>query len=193
MVKKRVKRTKTTRKISRKLSSNKISKSSRNFDNTPINKIPVSLKIISILFYIVGVLAIAFGVFFVVAGFMAPSLMDSLGTPEEIVQKIAQTDPNIKISVDDISTIISMLPVLFAVAGVVLIALGILYVFIGRGLINRKQWAKVLAILFVALGIIRSIFAIFGGRILSGIIWLAIFIILEYYIAFDEKSKKFFK
>ncbi|GEM_PF-2153994 len=187
MVKKRAKKAKPIRKVSSK-SSVRSNNQKRTFDN-----VPLSVKIISILFYVVGALGIAFGIFFVIAGLMAPSLMSSLGTPEDIVQKITQANPSVQISVDEVSNLISILPVLFAGAGIVLIALGVLYIFIGRGLIGRKQWAKVLAILFVALGIVKSVISLFGGRVISGIIWLVIFVVIEYYLSFDEQSKKFFR
>ncbi|MEK6873936.1 MAG: DUF2127 domain-containing protein [Nanoarchaeota archaeon] len=182
MAKKRVKRS------SKRTVTKSVAKIQPNLSN-----IPTGIKIISIIFYVVGALAIAFGVFFVVAAFMVPSLMGSLGTPEELVQKLTQANPGIQVSVADVNSLLSILPVLFAVAGVVLIILGILDVFIGRGLIGGKQWAKVLAILFVALGIVQSVFSIMRGRIISGIIWLVIFIVIEYYLGFDEKSKKFFR
>ncbi|MBS3072585.1 hypothetical protein J4477_02000 [Candidatus Pacearchaeota archaeon] len=186
MVKKRVR--KAVKKSLRKTSLKKDSILSRKFDN-----IPLSIKIISILFYVAGALALAFGIFFIISVFMIPNLVRSLGTPEEIIQIITESNPGVQITVDDLSNLISILPVLFAGAGIVLIALGILYIFIGRGLISRKQWAKVLAVLFVALGIVQSVISLFGGRIVSGIVWLAIFITIEYYLAFDEQSKKFFR
>lgn len=80
----------------------------------------------------------------------------------------------------------------FIVLGIVMLGLGVLSIFIGRGLWKGQNWARIVSIIFLALGIISSISYIIGGKIMSGIIYLIIYAAIAAYLLFNKKVKQAF-
>jgi hypothetical protein len=76
--------------------------------------------------------------------------------------------------------------VLFIVLGIIFIGLAILDYFIARGLLNGRNWARILLIIFAALGLLGSLhpFSI-GSLVIEGlIIW---------YLGFYKPAVNYFK
>lgn len=139
-------------------------------------EIPVGVKIIAVLYYIGAVLGVIFGILFLVGAGL-------------------------------IGTVASQIPIiglfgsgLFVVAGIILIGLGVLGFFMGRGLWKGKNWARILAIIFAGLGVIMAIVAMFTtqigvnitGQIASQIVNLAINLVIGGYLLFSKKVKAAF-
>jgi len=76
--------------------------------------------------------------------------------------------------------------VLFIVLGIVFIGLSILDYFIARGLWNGKNWARILMLIFAALGVLSSLwpFNIAGLAIDGLIVW---------YLGFYKPAVNYFK
>ncbi len=81
---------------------------------------------------------------------------------------------------------------IFIVLGVIMLALGILSIFIGRGLWKGQNWARIVSIIFLTLGIISSVVSVIGGKIMSGIIYLIIYVAIAAYLLFNKKVKQAF-
>ena len=137
-------------------------------ENIGTKNIPVGVKIISVLYYIGAVLGVIFGILFLVgAGFMG---------------SIASQIPLIGI----------LGAGLFVFGGIILIILGVLGFFIGRGLWKGKNWIRIVAIIFSCLGIIMAIFLIAGGSIFNGIFNLLVQGLVSGYLMFDSSVKEAF-
>jgi len=88
------------------------------------------------------------------------------------------------------------LPQLFgALAGALIIVISILslifsifWIFVSRALWNHRNWARIVVIVFAALGLISSLFSM-----PSGILSLLIDGAIVYFLGFDEKVKGLFK
>lgn len=125
------------------------------------SKRPVGVTILMVLAYIGAVLAVIGGI----AMFVGGGFLSSLST------------------VPGVSALIGAGAV---VMGIVLIALGVLYYFIAKGLGDGKNWARIVTLVFSALGFIGSIWPIsIVGLIINGvIIW---------YLWFNKEAVAYFK
>jgi len=74
----------------------------------------------------------------------------------------------------------------FIIIGLVAIALGVLDIFIGKGLWNGKNWARILVLVFSVLGLLGSItsFSLVNLVISAVIIW---------YLGFNKEAIAYFK
>ena len=130
-------------------------------------KIPIGIKIVSILFYVVAV-------------------MNLIGGISLIIQQASvsqQENAPFSFSLDNTkTTIIYIFNLTWA---------GLSF-FVGRGLWKGQKWARITAILFLTLTIVISVIQMTQGTLLLGlpiILYLAIGI----YLFFDKKVKKFFE
>ena len=145
---------------------------------TPTSGAPTLVKIISVLAYIdAGFLAlmaigsIIGGIVFMSGGSLGAGLGDTLGA---IVGLFA-----------------SLAGVMFLVLGVICIPFAILYFFIGKGLWNGKNWARVVTIVFSLLGVLISIISLIQGSWGSILILLVNGAIAGYFL-FSKEAKGFF-
>ncbi len=76
------------------------------------------------------------------------------------------------------------------VAGIIEIAIGILVFFVGKGLWNGKNWARITALVFAILGILQGLATLIIG---VGIISLIISGLILWYLGFNKDAKKYFK
>ena len=74
------------------------------------------------------------------------------------------------------------------VAAVVIIILGIFAIFVSRALWNHKNWARIVVIIFAALGAVSSLLAL-----PSGIIGLLIDGAILYFLGFEKTVVSLFK
>lgn len=123
--------------------------------------VPTGAKVISVLYYIGAVLGIILGLLFLLGA----------GALESIAEQIP---------------LLAVLGAgLFVLGGIILIALGILGFFIGRGLWKGRNWVRVVAIILACLGFITAIFSFdILGIIIHGII--------GGYLLFSTRVKKAF-
>lgn len=130
-------------------------------------QVPTGVKIISVLYYIGAGLSILFGLLFLVgAGFMGIlasqiPLLGLLGSG------------------------------LFVVVGIVVIGLGVLSIFIGRGLWKGKNWARIVAIIFSVLGILSGLYSIVKGSY-SSLLGMVINLVIGGYLMFNSAVKSAF-
>ncbi len=130
--------------------------------------VPVGIKVISVLYYIGAVLTALFGVLsFVGAGMMGSVLGDS-----PLAGMMGSG--------------------LFVFLGIVFIAFGVLYFFIGRGLWLAQNWARIVAGIFAVIGLLYAILALIGGAIGMGILYLVVNGLIGWYLFFNEDVKDAF-
>lgn len=129
---------------------------------------PTGVKIISIWHYFGGILAILLGILsFIVAGMIGSESMDI--------------------------PVLGVLGVgLLIVGGLILVAFGIVILFVGRGLWKGKSWARTVAIIFAGIGILFSIFAMIAGDISGNLPNVVINGVIGGYLLFNQKVKDFF-
>ncbi len=130
--------------------------------------VPTGVKVIAVLYYIGAVLGIIFGLLFLVGA-------------------------------GAIGSIASQIPVLgalgaglFVVGGIILIGLGVLGFFVGRGLWKARPWARIVVIIFAALGILMAVISMIQGSIASNIFNLVIQLIIGGYLLFSNNVKQAF-
>ncbi len=126
------------------------------------NQMPVLVKVISVLYYIGAVLSAIFGILMLIgAGIL------------------------------DLSSLIPFLGAgLFIVGAIIFIALAVLGFFVGRGLWNGKNWARIVAIVLAVLGVINAIYSIATG--MGGIISLILHALIGGYLWFSKDVKQVF-
>jgi len=87
----------------------------------------------------------------------------------------------------DIGTIITTLGAIgFIVLGIIFIVLSILDYFIARGLLNGKNWARILMLIFAALGVLSSLWPF-------NIVSLIIDGLIIWYLGFYKPAVGYFK
>jgi hypothetical protein len=127
--------------------------------------VPTGVKIISIFYYIGAVFGVLFGILFLVSGGIIAEQIPLLGLIGGFV---------------------------FIIFGLVLLSLGILGIFIGRGLWKGRNWARILAIIFAVLGILLAVASFWQGMVFSGITNLFVNGLIGGYLLFSKKVKDVF-
>jgi hypothetical protein len=132
------------------------------------SKIPVEVKVISVLYYVLAVLSLIFGILFLVGA-------GAIGEYTQQIPALAVLGTG-----------------LFIVLGIIVIAFAVLDFFIGRGLWKGKNWARIIAIIIAILGFISALLSLVDGQFLS-IISLVIHGLIGGYLLFSKEVKKTFK
>ena len=79
-----------------------------------------------------------------------------------------------------------------AIVGVFVIALGIFGIFLNLGLWRHRNWARIVTIVFAALGIIGALMNFVAGSIGSGVFSLIVDGFLIWFYAFNAGTKELF-
>ena len=87
---------------------------------------------------------------------------------------------------------IPFLAALGVVGGIIFLAFGIVSFFIGRGLWQGKDWARIIAIVFAAIGLLSSLLTI-AGSLVGGLIGLILHGAIIWYLMFNKEGKNAFK
>ena len=137
-------------------------------------EIPTGVKVISVLYYVLAALTALGGVMMLVmgAGFGVLAGRGGLGA---IVGAIGVG--------------------VFIVAGIIAIAFGILEFFVARGLWNARNWARIVAIIFSAIGILGALGVVGGtmvGGIISNLFWLVVNALIGGYLLLSKEAKAVF-
>jgi len=130
--------------------------------------VPTGVKVIAVLYYIGAVLGVIFGLLFLVGA----GLMGSIANQIPLLGALGGA--------------------LFVVGGIILIGLGVLGFFVGRGLWKAKPWARIVAIIFAALGILMAVISMVQGNIASNIFNLVIQLVIGGYLLFSNSVKEAF-
>ncbi|MBI4116837.1 hypothetical protein HY449_03785 [Candidatus Pacearchaeota archaeon] len=133
---------------------------------------PLGVKIISVLYLLVGVLAFLFGILLIAGSFPAG-------------EKVWETILGYNI-----------LPWLIVLEGIIFTPLGIFIFFVGRGLQKGKNWARIMTIIVSILGFLFADYLLselmIFRVIIEKIISLAINIVIPAYLFFNQTAKEFF-
>src|SRR3989344_2509164 len=125
-----------------------------------VSEMPTGVKVISVLYYICAAFAVLFGLLLMAGAGFIGNLMKSV-------------------------PLLSFLGTGFFLAiGLVLIAFGVLDFFVGRGLWNGRNWARIIVIIFSALGILGGLSSLLRFN-LSGIGGFVVHAIIVYYLGFS--------
>lgn len=129
--------------------------------------VPTGVKVISVFYYIGAAFGILFGLLLLIGSGIISSLLGS---------------------------VLGVLGAgLFIFAGLILLALGVFGIFIGRGLWKARHWARVVAIIFACLGILMAVIIIaLGGSIASNLFNLIIQGIIGGYLFLNKSVKQAF-
>ena len=130
--------------------------------------VPTGVKIISVLYYIGAVLGIIFGLLFLVGA----GAIGSIANKIPVLGAIGAG--------------------LFVVGGIILIGLGVLGFFVGRGLWKARPWARIIAIIFAVLGILMTVISMIKESIASNIVNLVIQLVIGGYLLFSNSVKEAF-
>ncbi len=127
--------------------------------------VPTGVKVIAVLYYIGAALGVILGLVFLAgAGVMGSFLKQ-------------------------IPVIGALGAGLFAVGAIVLIAFAVLGFFVGKGLWHARPWARIVAIVLAALGVLTALFSMFGGNIGSNIVNFIIELVIGGYLLLAKSCK----
>ena len=132
-----------------------------------VKVMPTGVKIISVLYYIGAVLCALFGLLFMAGAGLAGALLKSI-------------------------PFLSVLGAgFFVILGILFVGFGVLDFFVGRGLWKCKNWARIVAIIFSALGILNGLASLIHFSIF-GLAMLAVQVLIVWYLAFSPEGKAAF-
>ena len=156
-------------------------------------EIPISIKVISILFYVVAALSLLYGVILVGVGVLGNNYIENV-SEEEILNSIRELSPEAvpeleNLNIEDVRAGLKLLIIFGSLFGIIS---GLLLFIIGKNLWKGKRWAWITSIVFLTLILLKHFVEVFQGKSLS-IAWTAIIVVILYFLAFDVKSKTYFK
>jgi len=127
------------------------------------------VKIISILGYIGAAFGILFGLVLLFGGSFILSMLPLTEMPQ-FVGPLASA--------------------LIIVLSIVLLIFSVFWIFVAKSLWHHQNWARIIVIIFAALGALQSLVTILSG---SGIVSLLIDGAIIYFLGFDETVKGLFR
>lgn len=129
---------------------------------------PAGIKVISILYYIGSAIAALTGLMMIFgASFFIQTFAETAGLPEAGAGIIR-------------------------IVGVISIAVGIISFFIAKNIGRGKNWARITAIVFAAIGALQAVIEMINGAGTS-IVILALDAFIIYYLGFSKEGKGYFK
>lgn len=137
--------------------------------------VPLGVKTISVLYYVGAVFSLILSI-----SFILDFVLFDEGADSSVGQLVYQYEPF------DLMSILT-------IASFIMIVLGVLGFFVGRGLWKARPWARIVAIIFSCLGIISAVSSINGGY--TSIVYYifdAILVISGCYLLFSTSVKKAF-
>ncbi len=131
---------------------------------------PAGVIVIAILYFIGAALCLIGGLLFIAGGGLLASMMSQSGQAGA-------------------SPLAGMMAGLGAVAGIVILAIGVIDLLVGIGLIKLKNWARIVAIVFSGigaavqlLGILTSLSHFNVGAMVFPVIFLGIYALIIWYL-----------
>lgn len=126
---------------------------------------PLGIKILAILSWITSAMCVLFAIFAIFGGYAFSTLLG------------ASLSAGL-----GLGGVLAFIMILFAV----------LNFFIGRGLWKGQNWARILLIIFLIIGVLLGLLALFGGAYITGILNLVINGLVGWYLLFNKKVKSAF-
>jgi len=156
--------------------------SKKTFNVPVISSVPVGVKIIAVLYYIIAVIFAIFGILLLIVAIFGKTFIENIPIPG----LTESAGPGFSIAL-----------LLIVGVGILLIAFGVLSFFVGKSLWKAKKWARIAAIILAALGVIVVILSLIpGGRIKMNISSLIINLVIQGfiigYLLFSKKVKETF-
>ena len=149
-------------------------------------EMPFWIKVLAVLDYIGAVCFILFGItLLILAPVIGKTGIDKI--QNEYIsgadyQQLLQNNPDLAKSTLELT--MAVLKGLTYI-GIVLIILGVIYFFIGRGLWKGKNWARIVESVFSVLGLILSLSSLFSGNFFS-IFSILINGLIAWYLLFNK-------
>jgi len=142
--------------------------------NVNYDRVPLGVKIISVIYYINAGLFALFGLLIAIG---ANAIVSYLVT-----------------AVPELATIkYGTLLAIGVLLGIIMIGIGVLSFFIGKGLWKLKQWARVLVLIFLVLGILSVIFSMMRSFEFANVVGIVIDVLIGGYLIFNKEVRKAFK
>ena len=130
---------------------------------------PTGVKVISILYYIGAVVMLLIGL-----GLMFGA---------ELLASLVPID----------ATTMALSSVILVIVGALFIPVAVLEFFIARGLWKGQPWARIVAIIFAAFGVLGGLSNLISGAIVGAIFNIVISGLIGYYLLLTNEVKKAFK
>jgi hypothetical protein len=133
----------------------------------PVRRRPLGVTILAILEILGGIFELVLAL-----GFFAIAALINL---TDIRQRIGTSVPD---------WVLNNAPLIFGILGVFFLVMAIISLVLGWAFLKGKNWARVLAIIFLVLSIIGNVLGIIGGvSIFSVLVSIALPIIIVYYLS----------
>ena len=177
MAKKRVKR---KSKSSPRSKSRVVKSKSRGYRvvNAKSGRVPGFVKAIAILYFLAAVFTILLGIILFLGGVFGTTIFSSVGA-DTLLQYTSGRN-----QID--SLFVPIILGSLTIVGIIFIAFGILHIFIGKGLWRGKQWARIVTIIFMILGLISGITSF-------DIFTIVVSLVIGSYLLFSRKVKAAFR
>lgn len=78
-------------------------------------------------------------------------------------------------------------------AGLLFVAVSILYYFLAKGLLNAKNWTRIVIGVMVSLGVVSGIIYMVKGAYIGSSFGILVNALIIWYLFFKDTTKKFFK
>lgn len=126
-------------------------------------EVPTGVKIISVFYYIFAVLTILVGVLALFLGGLLGGVFGAMGAGLAIL------------------------------VAVIVIAIGVVEIFVARGLWKGRKWARIIVIIFSILGVLEAITGLVQGNVVAvQIVWLLVNAVIGGYLWFSGSVKSAF-
>ena len=145
-------------------------------------EVPILVKILAILQILTSAAVTVGGVVLIVLGVLTLDPTSVQAQNSAVLDVMTQAYPSIT----------DYLGITLMIAGVAVFALGILGMFIAYGLWKGKNWARILAIIFMFLGVISNIVAMTQGSYISPAIGIIVDLAIISYLMFSSSVKAAF-
>jgi uncharacterized membrane protein (DUF2068 family) len=145
------------------------SKKTRKKNKSRLEKeLPVGVHMVSILSYIISIFLIFVGILcIIIASSNAEMLMASLG---------------------------EFGPVIIILLGALFLSIGVLGIFVGRGLQQGKPWARITAVVLLSTTTLLSIYNLYkNGDLETNIIFIVVSLLIMAYLIFSKEVNEIFK
>jgi len=149
--------------VARKKTKKRVSKKR----TSQAGKIPVLVKLISLLFYIIAFVILITGIIFFIGGIVGDSFAKVIDLESVLSTEGFEGDYSLLIAIIQSSLILG---------GLVLIILSVVDYFIARGLWKGRNWARIVVIIFAVIGFIGAlssldVFSMLLTGVVGGYLW----------------------
>ncbi len=146
--------------------------------------IPAGVRIISVFNYVISLILVLSGLAFLLGA--------GIFSSEDAQATVVRLFEDLSASTTIATSVAGMFSQILVAAGILSIMFAVLFFFIARGLWRRQNWARILAIIFFAIGFIGALADILRGDIARNVIELVIDGFIAGYLLFNSRVKTAF-